>query len=58
MAKHGEDHTSTKWNGPGESPPGVEMLAKNTDEKDRLVELSLEALKETSGGHFFTWEVR
>lgn len=56
MKKHGEDHTSTKWNGPGESVPGVEMQAKNAEERDRLVQLSLAALAESSAGHFFTWE--
>lgn len=56
MKKHGEDHTDTKWNGPGESPIGVEAQSRDETQKYRLLELSLAALGETSRGHFFTWE--
>jgi lactate 2-monooxygenase len=56
MKKHGEDHTDTKWNGPGESPIGVEAQSRDETQKYRLLELSMAALAETSRGHFFTWE--
>jgi hypothetical protein len=56
MKKHDEDHTSTKWNGPGETPSGVQDQVRDEEQKDRLVEMSMNALRETSAGNYRTWE--
>lgn len=56
MKNNGEDHTSTKWNGPGESPSGVQDQMRDEEQRDRLVEMSMNALRETSAGNYRTWE--
>jgi len=56
MKGHGEDHTNTKWNGPGETPIGVEGQLRDPAQRERLVEMSMAALRETNSGHFFTWK--
>lgn len=56
MRKNNEDHTSTKWNGPGESPSGVQDQMRDEEQRDRLVEMSMNALRETSAGNYRTWD--
>lgn len=56
MAREGHDHTSTKWNGPGELPPGVEVGWRDEDERDVIQQTSMAALAETNSGHFFQWK--
>ena len=56
MKQNGEDHTDSKWNGPGEKAPGVEAQVRDDDAKDRLVEMSMNALRQTSSGCYRTWD--
>lgn len=55
MKIYGEDHRDSKWNGPGESPVGVEEQLKDPNQKQRLLEMSAAALEEMSQGYFLTW---
>jgi len=56
MKLQGEDHTDTKWNGPGEHPVGVEGQIRDESAKDDFLQMSMKTLGEMSSGRFRTWE--
>ena len=56
MKTQEQDHTSTKWNGPGELPPGIDIGWRDEEEREVIIQTSLAALAESNSGHFFTWD--